>query len=71
MPAHLCRALLLILPMSLQAAREKRWDPRGSQRPNVVQQTKHNRGRLADIRELLSELTSMEALMQASFGELQ
>lgn len=57
--------------MPLEAAREKHWDPRRSRRPNVVLQTKYNRGRLADIRELLSELTSMEALMQASFRELQ
>jgi len=57
--------------MPLQAARERHWDPRRSRRPNIVLQTKYDGGRLADIRELLSELTSMEALMQASFRELQ
>lgn len=68
MPAHLYRGALLVLAMPLQAAKEEHWDPR---RPSFVLQTKYNRGRLADIRELLSELTSMEALMQASFRELQ
>lgn len=71
MPAHLYRGALLVLAMPLQAAREEHWDPRRACRPRVVLQTKYNRGRLADIRELLSELTSMEALMQASFRELQ
>lgn len=71
MPACLYRGTLLVLPMPLQAAREKQWDPSRSRRPNVVLQTKYNRGRLTDIRELLSELTSMEALRQASFRELQ
>lgn len=71
MPAHLHRSALLVLAMPLQAAKEEHWDTRRSWRPSVVLQTKYNRGRLADIRELLSKLTSMEALMQASFRELQ
>lgn len=71
MAAHLYRGALLVLTMPLQAAKEELWEPRRSRRPSLVLQTKYNRGRLADIRELLSELTSMEALMQASFRELQ
>lgn len=69
--AHLYRGAMLVLRMPLQAAKEEHWDPRRSRRPSVVLQTKYSRGRLADIRELLSELTSMEALMQAPFRELQ
>lgn len=38
MPVHLCKGALLTLTIVLQVAREKHWDPRRSQRHNVVLQ---------------------------------